>query len=141
LNRLISGGEQEFGLRGGTSNAPADLVLQRHCVLPWRMVEKYHDQIRSMKERLVAGLLEIPDVEINSPEDGVVSTVNFSYEGIPSEVMQNALNAKGFMVSARSTCASRSDDPSYVLTAMGFFQAEEPVPAYAFHYHVTIQQR
>jgi cysteine desulfurase len=117
---LISGGEQEFGLRGGTSNAPADLVFAKTLRLAMENGEKYHDQIRSMKERLVAGLLEIPDVEINSPEDGVVSTVNFSYEGIPSEVMQNALNAKGFMVSARSTCASRSDDPSYVLTAMGF---------------------
>jgi cysteine desulfurase len=48
------------------------------------------------------------------------STINWSYEKIPSEVMQNALNAKGFMVSARSTCASKSDDPSYVLTAMGY---------------------
>jgi len=41
-------------------------------------------------------------------------------EKIPSEVMQNALNKKGFMVSARSTCASKSDDPSYVLSAMGY---------------------
>ena len=35
-------------------------------------------------------------------------------------VMQNALNQKGFMVSARSTCDSRSDNPSYVLLAMGY---------------------
>ena len=34
--------------------------------------------------------------------------------------MQNALNRAGFMVSARSTCESHSDNPSYVLQAMGF---------------------
>ena len=34
--------------------------------------------------------------------------------------MQNALNRQGFMVSARSTCASKENDPSYVLMAMGF---------------------
>jgi cysteine desulfurase len=117
---LINGGEQEYGIRGGTANACADMVFAKTLRLALENGQKYHDQIKALKDQLVAGLLAIPGVEINSPADAVVSTVNWSYEKIPSEVMQNALNAKGFMVSARSTCASKSDDPSYVLTAMGF---------------------
>ena len=117
---LINGGEQEYGLRGGTSNAPADLVFAKTLRLALENGKKYHDYIKEMRDHLVEGLKKIDGVEINSPEDAVVSTINFSYEKIPSEVMQNALNEKGFMVSARSTCASRSDDPSYVLTAMGY---------------------
>jgi cysteine desulfurase len=62
-------------------------------------------------------------MEINSPEDGLPCTVSFSYEKIPSEVMQNALNRAGFMVSARSTCEAHSNNPSYVLQAMGFSDA------------------
>ena len=81
---------------------------------------KYHDAVRSMHDRLLAGLQEIPGIEINSPADGITGIVNFSYEKIPSEVMQNALDQAGFMVSARSTCASKSTNPSYVLKAMGF---------------------
>lgn len=117
---LINGGEQEYGLRGGTANACADMVFAKTLRLAIENGKKYHLYIKDLRDRLVKGLLTIDGVEINSPEDAVVSTVNWSYEKIPSEVMQNALNAKGFMVSARSTCASKSDDPSYVLTAMGY---------------------
>ena len=117
---LINGGEQEAGLRGGTSNALVNMVFARTLRLALENGRKYHDHIKAMKDELIAGLLTIDGMEINSPENSVVSTVNFSYEGIPSEVMQNALNRAGFMVSARSTCASRSNDPSYVLVAMGY---------------------
>ena len=37
--------------------------------------------------------------------------------------MQNALNRRGFMVSARSTCESKSANTSYVLKAMGYSDA------------------
>ncbi|MCH4019869.1 MAG: cysteine desulfurase [Erysipelotrichaceae bacterium] len=117
---LINGGEQEFGIRGGTANAVADMVFAKTLRLALENGRRYHAYIKGMHDQLIAGLKQIPGIEINSPEDGVVSTINFSYEDIPSEVMQNALNQKGFMVSARSTCDSRSDNPSYVLLAMGY---------------------
>ena len=117
---LINGGEQEYGLRGGTSNAPADMVFAKTLRLALENGKKYHSEIVNMHDRLIEGLKEIEGVEINSPDDAIVSTINFSYENIPSEVMQNALNEAGFMVSARSTCDSKSMNPSYVLEAMGF---------------------
>ena len=120
---LINGGEQEQGLRGGTANAPADIIFAKTLRLALEKGRKYHSYVASLKARLLEGLAKIDDIEINSPADGIVSTVNFSYEPIPSEVMQNALNEKGFMVSARSTCDSRSGNPSYVLHAMGFSDA------------------
>ena len=117
---LINGGEQEFGLRGGTANALSDLVFAKTLRLALDNGKKYHAYISGMKKQLLVGLCSIDGIEINSPDDGIVSTVNFSYEPIPSEVMQNALNRYGFMVSARSTCDSHSDNPSYVLKAMVF---------------------
>ncbi len=117
---LINGGEQEFGLRGGTSNAVVDMVFAKTLRLALENGKKYHADIVQMHDRLVQGLQEIPGVEINSPANAIPSTINFSYENIPSEVMQNALNEAGFMVSARSTCDSKSMNPSYVLLAMGY---------------------
>ncbi len=117
---LISGGEQEQGLRGGTSNAVTNMVFAKTLRLALENSRKYHNRITAVRDRLLKGLKEIDGILINSPENAVNSTVNFSYEKIPSEVMQNALNRKGFMVSARSTCDSKSVNPSYVLTAMGY---------------------
>ena len=117
---LIAGGEQEYGLRGGTSNAFVNMVFARTLRLALENAEKHHDRLQRMHDRLLDGLLHTDGVVINSPADAVISTVNFSCEAIPSEVMQNALNRKGFMVSARSTCESREASASYVLKAMGF---------------------
>ena len=117
---LINGGEQEYGLRGGTSNACVNMVFAKTLRLALENGSKHHAYLEKLQKQLLDGLAAIDGILINSPADAVVSTVNFSYEAIPSEVMQNALNRKGFMVSARSTCASRSSDPSYVLKAMGF---------------------
>ena len=117
---LINGGEQEYGIRGGTSNACVNMVFAKTLRFTLENGKKYHDYITTLQHSLLKGLSTIPGVLINQPSDAVNSVINFSYEKIPSEVMQNALNKKGFMVSARSTCASKSDDPSYVLCAMGY---------------------
>lgn len=117
---LINGGEQEYGLRGGTANSPSDMVFAKTLRLAMENGRKYHEHIVSLHDELIKGLQSIEGMEVNSPADALASTINFSYEKIPSEVMQNALNRAGFMVSARSTCASKSNDPSYVLLAMGY---------------------
>lgn len=117
---LINGGEQEQGLRGGTSNAIVNIVFAKTLRLYLEKCKKYHDDLVALHDLLLDGLKEIDGVEINSKDNAVYNIINFSYEKIPSEVMQNAINKKGFMVSARSTCASKSNNPSYVLKAMGY---------------------
>lgn len=117
---LINGGEQEYGIRGGTSNACVNMVFAKTLRFALENGKKHHDYITTLQQALLKRLSTIPGVVMNQPSDAVNSVINFSYEKIPSEVMQNALNKKGFMVSARSTCASKSDDPSYVLSAMGY---------------------
>lgn len=117
---LINGGEQEYGLRGGTNNACTNMVFARTLRIALENEKKYHDYVQKLQTLLLDQLKEIDGVEINNPENNLCSIVNFSYENIPSEVMQNALNRMGFMISARSTCESKSNNPSYVLKAMGY---------------------
>ncbi len=117
---LINGGEQEYGLRGGTNNACTNMVFAKTLRIALENEKKYHDYVQKLQILLLNQLKEIDGVEINNPENNLCSIVNFSYENIPSEVMQNALNRMGFMISARSTCESKSNNPSYVLKAMGY---------------------
>ena len=119
MEPLISGGEQEFGLRGGTANAAADMVFAKTLRLALERQEAFAKHTGILHERLVKGLSAIEGIEINSPADGLPAVLNFSFERIPSEVMQNELNRRGFMISARSTCEAHSNNPSYVLLAMG----------------------
>ncbi len=120
MEPLISGGEQEFGLRGGTANAPADMIFAKTLRYALERQPALWKHASTLRKRLLNGLSQIRGIEINSPENGYPGVVNFSYEAIPSEVMQNELNRRGFMISARSTCESHSNNPSYVLLAMGY---------------------
>lgn len=120
MEPIISGGEQEFGLRGGTANAAANMVFAKTLRLALENEKANGAYVKALKEQLLVGLRKMPQIVLNSPIDSVDCLVNFSCESIPAEVMQNALNQAGFMVSARSTCESHSHNPSYVLKAMGF---------------------
>ncbi|MBR3202751.1 MAG: cysteine desulfurase [Solobacterium sp.] len=119
MEPLISGGEQEYGLRGGTANAVADIVFAKTLRLALERQAQTAAHTAKLNQRLRQGLSEIEGIEFNSPDNAIPEVLNFSYEAIPSEVMQNELNRRGFMVSARSTCESNSNNPSYVLLAMG----------------------
>lgn len=64
-------------------------------------------------------LRNMEDVVINSPANALPHFVNVSFLKVGSEIMLNALNERGFCVSAQSTCSSKSKARSHVLLAMG----------------------
>ena len=116
---LISGGQQEEGLRAGTSNAPADIVLAKTVRLALENIEKNYAYVESLNKWLRKELSACEDIVINSPEITSPYILNISVLCIGSEVMLNALNDKGFAVSAQSTCSSKSKAISHVLLEMG----------------------
>lgn len=116
---LISGGQQEDGYRGGTSNAPANIVFAKTLRLALEQQAKSYTYVKQLNELLRKELSEVQDVVINSPQDACPYILNISCLKIGSEIMLNALNEKGFAVSAQSTCSSKSKAVSSVLLAMG----------------------
>ena len=68
-------------------------------------------------------LSEIPDVRINSPEDGCPLILNVSFLGCRAEVLLHMLEQDGICVSTGSACSSRSKG-SHVLSAMGLSPEE-----------------
>ena len=120
MEPLINGGEQEYGLRGGISNAVVNMVFTKTLRLALENETTHYQYVQSLHDYFMDKLNDIPGIEFNTNEFSIPHIINFSYEPIPSEVMQNALNQRGFLVSARSTCDSKSINPSHVLKAMGF---------------------
>lgn len=116
---LISGGQQEFGLRGGTLNAPSCIVFAKTLRLALENQQKHYEYVKQLNLYAREKLLEIEDIVINSPEDACPYILNISCVSIGSEIMMNALNAKRICVSTQSTCSSRTKAPSHTLTAMG----------------------
>ncbi len=114
---LISGGQQEFHLRGGTSNVAANVVLAKTLRLVLDAFKDNKTKIKQYHDYFVSELKKLDKVVINSPEDGCSGVVNFSCLTITSQVMMNALALKGFEVSAISTCDS-SQTVSRVISAM-----------------------
>lgn len=116
---LMSGGQQEFGLRGGTLNTVAAIVFAKTIRLAKANHQNNYEKIKKMQARLISAFKDNPRIKINSPKNGSPYIFNMSIKGIKSEIMMNALSRHSIYVSARSTCHSQSNNPSHVLKAIG----------------------
>ena len=115
---LISGGQQEFSIRGGTSNAPVNIVLAKTIRLALESKDDRNRQIDVLYDYFVSKISEVNKVKINSPKGCLKSLINISTP-VPSEVLLNALNLKGIMVSSKSTCSSKKKGTNRTLSNMG----------------------
>ena len=101
-------------MRGGTSNALVNIALAKTVRLALEHEKQYHDKLIEMHEHLVQGFPE--QVSINY-DKGLSTLINIATP-IPSEVLLNALNKKGIMVSSKSTCGSRKNEVNRTLSSM-----------------------
>ena len=116
---LFSGGQQEFGLRGGTHNAIADILFAKTLRIALEAQEEHREHAKKLKQRLLDGLNRIESVVINSPNKECSDFIlNISCLTVTSEVMMNWLNTNGIFISAQSTCSSKAKQPSHTLSAM-----------------------
>jgi len=117
-----TGGGQEKNLRSGTYNAPGILGLGRAV----EEMAAHRDAVRRLaeiKESLWQKLSAIPGVRVNGPlpgeADAAPHILSVSFEGVRGEVMRNALEGAGILVSTGSACASHKQKVSQTLRAMG----------------------
>lgn len=113
---LINGGQQEFGIRGGTSNALVDIVLAKTLRIALENRESNYKEIDELYKYFKERLKEIPEARINL-DNGISTLVNISTP-IKSEVLLNALNNEGIMVSSKSTCGSKKNELNRALKAI-----------------------
>ena len=120
LTNVIEGGAQERGKRAGTENVPGIMAMAAALKEAADKMEQTSPYIKGMRDRLIAGLKEIPHSAINGDEENrLPSNVNFCFEGIEGESLLLLLDQKGISASSGSACTSGSLDPSHVLLAIG----------------------
>ena len=115
LMPLISGGQQEFSIRGGTSNALSNIVFAKTLRIALENKDKYNSYLHEIHDQLLNGLKDIATINYVY---GLCTLVNISTP-LTSEVLLNALNDRGIMVSSKSTCGSRKNELNRTLNSMG----------------------
>lgn len=120
LLNLIEGGAQERGKRAGTENLAGIAGMAAALKEAAGNLEKTIPEVTEKRDRLIAGLKEIPHSALNGdPVNRLPSNVNFCFEGIEGESLLLMLDDKGIAASSGSACTSGSLDPSHVLLAIG----------------------
>ena len=120
VHNLIEGGAQERGKRAGTENIAGIVGLAAALEDACANLEKNTAKVTAMRDRLIAGLSQIPHSALNGdPVNRLPGNVSFCFEGIEGESLLLLLDAKGVCASSGSACTSGSLDPSHVLLAIG----------------------
>ncbi len=120
VTNLIEGGAQERGKRAGTENVPGIAATAAALKDAVENLERNSSLTKAKRDRLIAGLKEIPHSAINGDEvTRLPGNVNFCFEGIEGESLLLLLDDKGIQASSGSACTSGSLDPSHVLLAIG----------------------
>ena len=116
---LVSGGDQEFGLRGGTENAVNYAMFGDTLEYALERMRGGKEHVKELNAYLRERFGAMDKAEINSPEDAIPYILNISCMNLPSEVHMNALGKEGFCVSSHSTCHTGDGVLSYVAKEMG----------------------
>ena len=120
LAPLHHGGAQERGLRGGTENVAAIAGFGAAAELAAAELAQRSVIVLSLRERLEAGLRQIPGIEVFAADaPRLPNTLQFALHGYDGEALLMQLDRKGIAVSSGSACASGLGEPSHVLLGMG----------------------
>ncbi|MDO9035098.1 MAG: cysteine desulfurase NifS [Methanoregula sp.] len=121
IENLIHGGGQERRRRAGTENIAGIVGLGKAIELATADILGHSAKIRSMRERLIKGVLStISHTRLNGhPEQRLAGNFNVSFEFIEGESMLLWLDDEGICASTGSACTSGSLEPSHVLLATG----------------------
>ncbi len=121
FERLISGGEQERGLRGGTTYVAGAVGCARALEIAEREAQSNNENIRRLRDLFVKRVLaEIEGTHVNGDlQNRLPSNANISFDGCDGEQILFALDLAGIAVSTGSACSSGAVTPSRVLTSMG----------------------
>ena len=119
------GGHQERERRAGTENVAGIVGFGVAARLAATELSSEGARIASLRERLAARLLAIPDARRHgAPARALPGTLNVGFAGAPGQLVAAALDLEGVAVSTGAACTSGSLDPSPVLLALGLSRQE-----------------
>lgn len=128
LMPLISGGEQENGLRGGTHNVPYIHGMAIASQLAFINLDKNYAHEWKVKCMILSELCKaLPKLTVNGSKVNTlpnILNVSFAKYGVRGEQLVAFLSEHEIYASTGSACHSSSLEPSHVLTAIGLSEDE-----------------
>ena len=128
LEALHSGGEQERGRRGGTSDVAGACGTAAALEAAVARMREENARVRALKESFVRRVREgIPGVCVHGTLDAertLPGIVNLGFDGVTGEEILFSLDLAGVAASNGSACSAGSTAPSRTLLAMGLSPAE-----------------
>jgi len=119
LEPLMDGGGHERGLRSGTLNVPGIVGFGKAAEIAKAEMATESPRLAALRDRLLAALrAEVSDLHVNGSLDArLPHNLNVSFPSVPGESL--LLGIDDICVSAGSACSSGSEEPPYVLKALG----------------------
>jgi len=118
LEAQLHGGGHERGFRSGTLATHQIVGMGEAFRLARLEMATENERIRMLRDRLLAGLSDIPEMFVNGDlEARVPHNLNVSFNFVEGESL--IMGVKEIAVSSGSACTSASLEPSYVLRALG----------------------
>lgn len=115
----ILGGGQEFGLRSGTVAVPQAIAFAKAARLTIENAESTQIKYKKWHKDLMQFLIDFGDfIHILSKDSGASHILSFSVKGLKGEILINALQERGIIVSTSSACSSKQKITSHVVTAI-----------------------
>ena len=113
------GGGHEHNLRSGTENIHGIVGFAE--AVKQGMNSKHIRHMTKIREKLIKGVLEIPEVTLNGPtgDKRLCNNTNFYFKRIEGEAIGGYLDLKGIASSTGSACSAHTLEPSHVLQAIG----------------------
>jgi cysteine desulfurase len=120
LHPLLEGGIEEGGKRAGAEALPAIVALGAAAEIAAADMGARAVRMAALTERLVDGLLAVPDVRLNGPREGrIPGHVQVSAGWVEGETLALAMAARGVAVSPGSACTAHGGKAAPTLEAIG----------------------
>ncbi len=119
---VLHGGGQERGRRSGTENVAGAVAFAIAMALSERELEEKAARLTLCRDVLIQGVLTAAPGALltGHPTLRLPNNASFCFPGTSGEAVLLQLEERGVLCSSGSACAAGSDEPSHVLTAMGF---------------------
>lgn len=125
IARLISGGMQERGLRGGTQNVAFAVACAYALEKAVKEREENLKKFVALKNAFIDGITSnVEGVSINGGGEVLPSHVNLSFANCDGANLVFLLDLKGIAVSTGSACTAGATTLSHVLTAMSLPESQ-----------------
>ena len=122
MEKLVGGGEQERGMRGGTLNVAGIVGLAEAYALTCQEMEQTREKLHALEQAFLQELSSLQGLTRNG--EGMDGIINLRIDGVDNTALLYKMDLLGVCFAAGSACASASVKPSHVLTAMGLSDDE-----------------